>query len=113
MPKKASSKLRAENFSGKLVVGADGRNSLVARQGGLMPPPRRCHRIAWHTSIPAPPELDDRIHMHVFEEGYFGFSRYSATQAVISMVLDSRRTQDPLTFARRSCRPSRPRNGCA
>ncbi len=88
-------------FSGKLVFGADGRNSLVARQSGLMPPPRRCHRVAWRTAIPAPPGLDDRAHMHVFEEGYFGYSRYSSTHAVISMVLDSRRTQDPLLLVRR------------
>ncbi len=88
-------------FSGRLVFGADGRNSLVARQSGLMPPPRRCHRVAWQTSIPAPPGLDDRVHMHLFEEGYFGYCRYSPTHAVISMVLDSRRTQDPLLLARR------------
>jgi len=90
------------DFSGKLVFGADGRNSLVARQSGLMPPPRRCHRIAWQASIPAPPDLDDHVHMHLFEEGYFGLCRYSATHAVISMVLDSRRTQDPLLLVRRT-----------
>ena len=95
-------------FRGELVLGADGRNSLVARQGGLMPPPRRCHRVAWQASIPAPPELDDHIHLHVFEEGYFGFSRYSPTQAVISMVLDARRTQDPDKFARRYLPPFAP-----
>jgi len=88
-------------FAGKLVFGADGRNSLVARQSGLMPPPRRCHRVAWQTSIPAPSSLDDHAHMHVFEEGYFGFCRTSPTHAVISMVLDSRRTQDPLLLVRR------------
>jgi menaquinone-9 beta-reductase len=88
-------------FSGKLVLGADGRNSLIARQSGLMPPPRRCHRVAWQTSLPAPPDLDNRVHMHLFEEGYFGYCRYSPTDAVISMVLDSRRTQDPLQLAHR------------
>jgi flavin-dependent dehydrogenase len=88
-------------FSGRLIFGADGRNSLVARQSGLMPAARRCHRVAWQTSIPAPPDLDDHAHMHVFEEGYFGFARYSRTQAVISMVLDSRRSQDPLLLVRR------------
>ncbi len=88
-------------FSGQLIFGADGRNSLVARQSGLMPPARRCQRIAWQTSIPAPAGLDDRAHMHVFEEGYFGFCRYNPTDAVISMVLDSRRTQDPLLLVRR------------
>jgi flavin-dependent dehydrogenase len=88
-------------FSGRLVFGADGRNSLVARQSGLMPAPRRCHRVAWQTSILAPDNLDDHVHMHLFEEGYFGYCRTSPTHAVISMVLDSRRTQDPLLLARR------------
>jgi flavin-dependent dehydrogenase len=94
-------------FSGQLIFGADGRNSLVARQSGLMPPPRRCHRVAWQTSIPAPPSLDDQTHMHVFEEGYFGYCRYNSTEAVISMVLDSRRSQDPMLLVRR-CFPHFP-----
>jgi flavin-dependent dehydrogenase len=89
------------DFRGALVLGADGRNSLVARLTGLMPPPRRCHRIGWQAIIDAPPALDDRIHMHVFEEGYFGFARCDETQAVVSMVLDARRSQDPDRFARR------------
>jgi flavin-dependent dehydrogenase len=88
-------------FSGRLIFGADGRNSLVARQSNLMPPPRRCHRVAWQASVPAPPDLDDYVHMHLFDEGYFGYCRYSPAEAVISMVLDSRRTQDPLRLARR------------
>ncbi len=88
-------------FRGALVVGADGRNSLVARQTGLMPPPRRCHRVGWQAVIPAPSSLDDHVHMHVFEEGYFGFARTDETHAVISMVLDARRSQDPDKFARR------------
>lgn len=89
------------DFTGELILGADGRNSLIARQSGLMPPPRRCHRVAWQTSIPAPPDLDDQVHMHLFKEGYFGYCRFSPTHAVISMVLDSRRTQDPLLLVRR------------
>ncbi len=89
-------------FTGKLIFGADGRNSLVARQAGLMPPPRRCHRIAWQTTITAPANLDDHTHMHLFEEGYFGYCRTDATHAVISMVLDSRRSQDPLELVRRA-----------
>ena len=100
-PKSGSVETARGKFSGRLVFGADGRNSLVARQSGLMPPPRRCHRVAWQTSIPAPPGLDDHAHMHVFEEGYFGYCRTSPTHAVISMVLDSRRTQDPLLLVRR------------
>jgi flavin-dependent dehydrogenase len=88
------------DFLGKLIFGADGRNSMVARQSGLMPPPRRCHRVAWQASVPAPPDLDDHVHMYLFEEGYFGYCRYSATHAVLSMVLDSRRIQDPFPLVR-------------
>ena len=40
----------AGEFRARLIFGADGRNSIVARQRGLMPPPRRCHRIAWQTT---------------------------------------------------------------
>jgi flavin-dependent dehydrogenase len=89
-------------FSGELILGADGRNSLVARLGGLMPPPRRCHRVAWQATIPAPSNLDDQVHMHLFEEGYFGYCRYNSTHAVVSMVLDARRSQSPLHLARRA-----------
>ena len=84
-------------FSGRLIFGADGRNSLVARQSGLMPPPRRCHRVAWQTSIPAPPGLDDRTPTCTSSRKVTSaIAVTSPTHAVISMVLDSRRTQDPL-----------------
>lgn len=89
-------------FQGRLVFGADGRNSVIARLSGLMPPPRRCQRIAWQASIPAPTDLDDRVHMHLFEEGYFGICRFDAEQAVISLVLDARQSMDPLALVRRS-----------
>jgi flavin-dependent dehydrogenase len=89
------------NFSARLILGADGRNSLVARLAGLMPPPRRCHRVAWQATIPAPADLDNHVHMHLFEEGYFGLCRFSPSQAVVSMVLDARRTQNPARLARR------------
>ena len=39
--------------------------------------------------------------MHLFEEGYFGLCRYNPAEAVVSMVIDARRTQDPLSLARR------------
>ncbi|MEI9999507.1 MAG: NAD(P)/FAD-dependent oxidoreductase [Verrucomicrobiota bacterium] len=95
-------------FSGRLVFGADGRNSAVARHAGLMPPPRRCHRVGWQAAIPAPEDLDDRVHMHLFEEGYFGYSRFAPGQAVISMVLDARQSQDPAAIARRYLPPFPP-----
>ena len=88
-------------FRARLVLGADGRNSAIARHAGLLPPPRRCHRIAWQATLPAPPELDRHIHLQVFEEGYFGYSRFAPGKAVVSMVLDARRSQDPVAIIRR------------
>jgi menaquinone-9 beta-reductase len=88
-------------FSGELVFGADGRNSVVARLCGLMPPPRRCHRVAWQASMAAPGNLGDRVQMHVFEEGYLGCCRHNQDEAAVSMVLDARRSQDPAEFVRR------------
>jgi flavin-dependent dehydrogenase len=88
-------------FPAQLVLAADGRNSVVARMAGLMPEPRRCPRVAWQTTIPAPSDLDDHVHMHVSEDGYFGYCRCSPDEAVISMVLDSRRSHDPEGAARR------------
>jgi flavin-dependent dehydrogenase len=89
------------SFSGELIFGADGRNSVVARLSGLMPPARRCHRVAWQASITAPGNLNDYVQMHLFEDGYFGCCRYNRDEAVVSMVLDSRRSKDPAEFARR------------
>ena len=88
-------------FSGKIILGADGRNSVVGRLCQLLPAPRRCHRVAWQAMIEAPPNLDDQVHMNLFEEGYYGYCRFNPTQAVVSIVLDARQTQDPLLAARR------------
>jgi flavin-dependent dehydrogenase len=39
--------------------------------------------------------------MHVFEEGYFGCCRFNGGEAVVSMVLDARRSLEPADFLRR------------
>jgi flavin-dependent dehydrogenase len=88
-------------FHARLILGADGRNSVTARLSGLLPPPQRCHRVAWQASLPAPAALDRHVYMRIFEEGYYGHCRFSDDRAVLSMVLDSRRCQDPLAAARR------------
>jgi flavin-dependent dehydrogenase len=90
----------ATEFRARLILGADGRNSVVARQSGLMPPPRRCHRIAWQATLPAPAGLDRHVYLQVFEEGYFGYCRYSPERAVVSLVLDARRSHDPVAATR-------------
>jgi flavin-dependent dehydrogenase len=91
----------AGDFQARIILGADGRNSIVARQAKLMPPPRRCHRVAWQATMLAPPQLDRHVYLQVFEDGYYGYCRFGADQAVVSMVLDARRTADPAAAARR------------
>jgi flavin-dependent dehydrogenase len=88
-------------FRGRLVFGADGRNSVVARLARLMPPPRRCHRIAWQATIDAPPQLDRHVYLQIFEDGYLGYCRFGPDRAVLSLVLDARRSADPGAAARR------------
>ncbi len=88
-------------FRARLVFGADGRNSLVARQARLMPPPRRCHRVAWQATLLAPLELDRHVYLQVFEDGYFGYCRFGDDGAVVSLVLDARRSADPVAAVRR------------
>jgi flavin-dependent dehydrogenase len=94
-------KSSAGEFHARLILGADGRNSTVARLAGLMPPSRRCHRVAWQMTLPAPPGLDRHIYLQVFEEGYFGYCRFTEDQAVVSLVLDARRSHDPAAVVRR------------
>jgi len=91
----------AGEFRARLVFGADGRNSIVARHARLMPPVRRCHRVAWQATVPAPPQLDRHVYLQIFEDGYYGYSRFGEDQAVVSMVLDARRSADPAAAARR------------
>jgi flavin-dependent dehydrogenase len=91
----------AGEFRARLILGADGRNSLIARQAKLMPPPRRCHRVAWQATFPAPAELDRHVYLQVFEEGYYGYCRFDSDQAVVSLVLDARRSADPAAAVRK------------
>jgi flavin-dependent dehydrogenase len=91
----------AGQLRARIVFGADGRNSIVARLAQLMPAARRCHRVAWQASLPAPAQLDRHVHLQIFEEGYYGYCRFGDDEAVVSMVLDARRCADPAEAARR------------
>ncbi|MDX6767532.1 MAG: FAD-dependent monooxygenase [Candidatus Methylacidiphilales bacterium] len=73
-------------FRGKVLVGADGRNSWLARVSGLSRPNPRCPRVAWQTSLDCP-GADDAVHMTFFPEGYFGLARNGTGPANLCMVL--------------------------
>ncbi|MEM6886210.1 MAG: FAD-dependent monooxygenase [Verrucomicrobiota bacterium] len=85
-------------FSGTIIVGADGRNSWVARAAGLDKGRRTCSRMGWQTKIPA--ELaDEDLHIKFFEEGYFGVVRDSETESNLCLMLDSNSFNTPQMIA--------------
>jgi geranylgeranyl reductase family protein len=62
-----------ETFAACIVVGADGRNSTVARLSNLLPSPER-ERVALQAHIPLPRDFGDRIVLQFLPEGYSGQS---------------------------------------
>jgi len=91
-----------------IVIGADGRNSIVGRMSRLARTSRPCGRMAWQAFIDAP-SLREDIHMNIFPEGYYGINRIDATRANISMVLYADARVSPREIADRylpgsSCR---------
>src|SRR5256886_2808400 len=60
-----------ETFAARVVVGADGRNSTVARLRNLLPRPER-ERVALQAHIPLPCDFGNRIVLQFLPEGYSG-----------------------------------------
>ncbi len=58
-------------FEARILVGADGRNSTVARLRNLLPRPAR-ERVALQTHIPAPSGFGSRVVLQFLPEGYSG-----------------------------------------
>jgi flavin-dependent dehydrogenase len=87
-------------FQGTVIVGADGRNSWIARAAGMDKGRRTCSRIGWQTTIPAA-LADDSVHIKFFKEGYFGLVRYSDKEANLCLLLDSNSFNTPQMIADR------------
>jgi geranylgeranyl reductase family protein len=60
-----------ETFAARVVVGADGRNSTVARLRNLLPRPER-ERVALQAHIPLPKGFGNRVVLQFLPEGYSG-----------------------------------------
>jgi geranylgeranyl reductase family protein len=60
-----------ETFAARVVVGADGRNSTVARLRNLLPRPER-ERVALQAHIPLSRDFGNRIVLQFLPEGYSG-----------------------------------------
>ncbi len=60
-----------ERIEARILVGADGRNSTIARLCNLLPRPAR-ERIALQSHIPLPKDFGNRVVLQFLPEGYSG-----------------------------------------
>ena len=84
-------------FAANVVIGADGRNSIIGRLSGLALRSSPCNRVGWQAHIEAP-TLDNNVHMNVFPEGYYGINRIDSRRINTSIVLraDAKVTPDQI-----------------
>jgi menaquinone-9 beta-reductase len=61
----------AEMIEARILIGADGRNSTIARLCNLLPRPTR-ERIALQSHIPLPKDFGKRVVLQFLPEGYSG-----------------------------------------
>lgn len=95
-------------MTSRLLLGADGRNSLVAQCTGLKAKqaPRQDPRIAWQAMVPVealagPHDPGNHVHLHGIKEGYYGLCRVDDHQADLCLVLHPSRTEPPQAIAQR------------
>jgi menaquinone-9 beta-reductase len=74
-----------ENFSAWTLVGADGRNSTVARLRNLLPHPTR-ERVALQAHIPLPRNFGSRVVLQFLQEGYSGQAPVNETELNLCLV---------------------------
>ena len=74
-----------ESFQARILVGADGRNSTVARLCNLLPRPER-ERVALQAHVPRPRDFEDRIVLQFLPEGYSGQAPVNETQLNLCVV---------------------------
>jgi flavin-dependent dehydrogenase len=74
-----------ETFATRVVVGADGRNSTVARLRNLLPRPER-ERVALQAHIPLPRGFGNRIVLQFLPEGYSGQSPVNDSELNLCLV---------------------------
>src|SRR5436305_179823 len=74
-----------ETFAARVVVGADGRNSTVARLRNLLPRPER-ERVALQAHVPLPRDFGNRIVLQFLPEGYSGQAPVNQTELDLCLV---------------------------
>ena len=74
-----------ESFHARTLIGADGRNSTVARLRNLLPHPAR-ERVALQAHIPLPENFGSRIVLQFLPEGYSGQAPVNETELNLCLV---------------------------
>src|SRR5437867_2101159 len=74
-----------ERFSARTLIGADGRNSTVARLCNLLPRPAR-ERVALQAHIPLPRDFGRRVVLQFLPEGYSGQAPVNETELNLCLV---------------------------
>jgi geranylgeranyl reductase family protein len=74
-----------ETFCARTLIGADGRNSTVARLRNLLPRPTR-ERVALQAHIPLPRDFGKRIVLQFLPEGYSGQAPVNDTELNLCLV---------------------------
>ena len=72
-------------FAAKMLVGADGRNSTVARLCNLLPRPSR-ERVALQAHIPLPADFGNRIVLQFLPKGYSGQAPVNREELNVCLV---------------------------
>src|SRR6266581_7693512 len=74
-----------ETFAARIIVGADGRNSTVARLCNLLPRPER-ERVALQAHIPLPRNFGNRVVLQFLPEGYSGQAPVNENELNLCLV---------------------------
>ena len=74
-----------EMFHARILIGADGRNSTVARLCNLLPRPAR-ERVALQAHVPLPRNFGNRVVLQFLPEGYSGQAPVDETQLNLCLV---------------------------
>jgi geranylgeranyl reductase family protein len=74
-----------EMFSARTLIGADGRNSTVARLCNLLPKPKR-ERVALQAHIPLPRNFGRRVVLQFLPEGYSGQAPVNEAELNLCLV---------------------------
>lgn len=74
-----------ESFRARVLIGADGRNSTVARLRNLLPRLAR-ERVALQAHIPLPLNFDERVVLQFLPEGYSGQAPVNENELNLCLV---------------------------